>query len=417
MPVILMGWKPMPLLQSKLISRTNRAAKVFASFVTMSTEVRTSNQSRASTKIVLAFVALVAVAWFGKWLYTRQALANKVFPPLAPGVVNLVGVDTQKGNYRIIVANEVAQLVQSNNTDFKADDTQNESDDSGAQKKRIPVREMLRAISGEPAAVDRFVRVLNDMRDDDLPSVPVYWSAADIKKAVDGDPVLKDKLEKDLNTRLDGTPLPTFRPSTFQRGIVIKLPVTLQAPTVSGRMPVTGEVQFPYKSLLMASLEKRVEEEPNLTATSLAGFYGEVAKRYVDDPARREKVGEVLKDTISEGNVQKLSRLPQQVMDSVTVLTNETQITKATYSSEDAPGGKLFNMRIDLTNEGRDRLWKFSRDNLNTQILLVVNGIPIAAPRIKTELAQTNLTISNLPDETLVREATDLINKAKGNTK
>src|SRR6185436_14820256 len=79
----------------------------------MSTQVRTSNQSRASTKIVIGFIVLLGLGYLAKTLLDRQALSGFVAIPIAPGTVNLVGVDTRKGGYHIVVANTLAQLVRS----------------------------------------------------------------------------------------------------------------------------------------------------------------------------------------------------------------------------------------------------------------------------------------------------------------
>lgn len=391
----------------------------------MSTEVRTSNQSRASTKIVIGFVLLVALAWVGKWAYTRYSIGNKTFPPLAPGRVNLVGVDTSKGGYRIVVANGIAQLVISTQEEglHEAGSDNSDSDtgsDDSSKKKRIPLKEMIQALEGNSAAIDPFVRKLNDITDEDLPSVVVNWTADDIRKAISkpGDPALRAKLEKDLNVHLDGTPLKEFYPRNFQRGIVILLPASLSVPTAQGRRVITGQVQFPFESLLMKALEERVQDIANLTDQSLAGYYGEVSQTFLKDPMKRENLAEVLDNAISERHTQQLTALPQKMMESIEILANESLITHASYSPEDTPKGKVFNMNVDLVPEGRDRLWKYSTgaSKVGSQLLLVVNGVAIAAPKIGTELAQTNLTISNLPDESLVREAVDGINSVKGNS-
>jgi hypothetical protein len=47
----------------------------------------------------------------------------------------------------------------------------------------------------------------------------------------------------------------------------------------------------------------------------------------------------------------------------------------------------------------------------------VVDGVAVAAPRVGTELAQTHLTISNLPDERIVKDAVDKINSVGNSSK
>lgn len=383
----------------------------------MSTNVRTSNQSRASTKIVIGFVVLLALLYVGKMFWENRSLKDTPLTPIAPGRVNLVGLDTRKGGYHIIVANGLAQLIQSPGGAFGPGDSnpgQSDNDDSGGEKKRVPLKELIETLQGKSAAVGKFVSTLNDMKDEDLPpsQIEVDWTAADLQKAIAGDATLKKKLEDDLNTHLDGTPLDRYRPSTFQNGIVIKVPVSLQLSTGEDNKAsvVAGELLYPFQSALMKDLEARVHDESSLDAKKLSAFYAEVGQTYIDKPTRRQNVGQALGDIISKTNVDSLTELPQTVLDSIQILANETMITHASYASEDTPKGKIYNMDIELTDEGRKRLWQYSRDKVGGQLLLVVDGIAVAAPRIGTELAQKNLTISNLPDESIARDATDKIN-------
>ena len=386
----------------------------------MSTQVRTSNQSRASTKIVIGFILIVGLGYLGKNLWENHVLNNTVYSPLTPARLNLVGVDTKKGGYHIVVANGIATLVQSASENFGAAETQDQGDsgsDSGGdtgEKKRMPLKEMIETMQGNGEAVGRFVAVLNDMKDEDLPATRIYWTKDDIQKALAGDATLKAKLENDLNTSLDGKPLDHFRPTTFDTGIVIKLPVTINVTTASGKKPVTGDLLVPFQTTLMKALFQRVKEVPNLTSTTLAGYYAEVSKDALDNPSRLQKVSDALTQILSDANVKTLTQLPQEVLDSITILANDNMIESASYHPEDSPKGTVYNMDVKLTNEGRNRLWQYSRNNVGTQLLLVTDGIAIAAPRIGTELAQTDLSIENMPDESLVKQAVSIINGSKG---
>ncbi|MEA2554280.1 MAG: hypothetical protein QOJ65_2456 [Fimbriimonadaceae bacterium] len=383
----------------------------------MSTNVRTSNQSRASTKLAIGFVLLVGLGFAGKALYERMTIGTKSYAPLSPGKLNIVGVDTRKGGYRIIVANGIAQLIQMSDEQFNASEANPDNPESSSgdpsKKKRIPLKELLDTMQGKSESVGRFVAVLNDMKEDDLPSVKVFWTKDEVQKAIKGDAALKSKLERDLNTRLDGMPLAEFRPSTFDRGIVLKVPITLRVTGPDGQKSVTGDLLVPFQSQLMRSLYQRVMEV-NLDRTKLAGYYAEEAQKLIEDPTKKQNVAEALENILSEENVRTLTALPQNVLSSVKVLANDSLITKASYTPEDTPKGQVYDMKIRLTDEGRDRLYQYSKDNVKTQLLLVMNGIAIAAPTVGNKLAETELTISNLPDETLVRDATNIINSTQG---
>jgi preprotein translocase subunit SecD len=76
----------------------------------------------------------------------------------------------------------------------------------------------------------------------------------------------------------------------------------------------------------------------------------------------------------------------------------------------------LHDLTINMTEEGRRRLWQYSKSRVGTQLLLIADGIAIAAPRIQHELAQGNLTITQMRDEVLLRDATDMLNKKSERT-
>jgi len=277
---------------------------------------------------------------------------------------------------------------------------------------------MIQTLQEKSAAVGPFVSILNDMKQEDVNDKAKDWSKADIEKALAGDKSLKDKLQADLNTNLDGSPLAQFDPKTFQTGITIHLPVTMTIPSPTGDKQVTGDLLFPFQTRLMLALEQRVATESNLYDNKvLAGYYAEVAKPFMTDPKQRQNVAEALKQIISQANVDGMTELPQKVLGSLQILANDQLIKHALYTTEDTPKGPVCNMEIELTDEGRNRLWQYSRDKVGTQLLLVVDGVAVSAIQIKDVLAQTNLTISNLPDETIVKNAVNKINsmnKASG---
>jgi preprotein translocase subunit SecD len=163
----------------------------------------------------------------------------------------------------------------------------------------------------------------------------------------------------------------------------------------------------------MKALYQRVKEVSGLTSNSLAGYYAEISTAALADPSRLQKVSDALAQIISPQNSASLTQLPQQVQDSISILANDSMIQSASYRPEETTSGPVYNMDIKLTEEGRNRLWQFSRNNVGTQLLLVTNGLPIAAVRVNDELAQTNLTIEHLPDERLVKEAVGIINSSK----
>lgn len=364
---------------------------------------------RSSTKIVAGFVGLVALGYGGYTLALTKAIENKHFSPVVPGTVNLVGIDPGSG-YRIIVANFVAQLVQaSDNFGSNETNTSESGMTEGAIKKRIPIKEMLEVLQGNEKALGYITMVMNEMKDEDLPPIRVVWKAADIQKAIDGDKVLADKLEQDLNIHLDGMPLDKVRPSSIENGIVIDSPVRVKVNLNGQVKEIVGTVEEAYKPRLINAVEARYADK-NYNNSMRAGYYLEEAKALLEHPDKRENVRQTLLDRISDKIARQRAEPVERILKSATVVINESHITSASSRSYDTSDGERNDLTIELTDEGRDRLWKYSRDKVGTQLLLVTEGVAIEAPRIQHVLAEGELTITQMRDKTLVAEAVNMIN-------
>src|SRR6185503_6852569 len=101
----------------RLVNSSERPANLFRPVSVLAFESK-MNKTRSSTKIALAFVAVAAVAYFGYGLVSGWMVNRKVFTPIKPGNVNIVGVDTGAGYY-IVVANQIAQLVRGQTGEFQ----------------------------------------------------------------------------------------------------------------------------------------------------------------------------------------------------------------------------------------------------------------------------------------------------------
>jgi len=196
------------------------------------------NKTRSSTKIALAFVALAAGAYFGYGLVSGWMVNRKVFPPLKPGNVNIVGVDTGAGYY-IVVANQIAQLVRGQTGEFQA----GSHEEADSEKKRVPIRELLQSLQGDEQALGKLVMEMNDISDAEFPAYPRIWKAEEIRKACSGDVDLQKKLENDLNVRLDGTPLDHVRTGALEEGILIDSPVGVEVQVGAQRKKLVGRIQ------------------------------------------------------------------------------------------------------------------------------------------------------------------------------
>ena len=359
---------------------------------------------------MIGFAILLAAIFGGSNLYSSWRVSHMTFQAIKPGEVNIVGVDVGKG-FRIIVANQIAQLVERDpGNDDQANSDHAEAQDSN--KRRVPIREMLQALQGNEAALGKFVMTLNGLSENDLPAHRIIWEDTDLEKAFKGDPTLQKKLEDDLNMKMDGTPLNEFRPSSMWDGIVIRAHVPVNVKVAGEVKKLMAPILIPYKTGMMQSLERELGSESNLTREKMLGHYTAAAKTMIKEN-KKEPIVETIQTLIGEKHLNELSAGPERVLSSATVIVNEDQVTKASYDTYDSPRGKMNNLQIELTPEGADRMWSFSRGRVGTQLLVVANGIAIAAPRIGHELSASSLQVDKLQDEVLVRDAVDMINKRK----
>ncbi len=366
---------------------------------------------RSSTKIAIGFTVIVAGSVYGYQYAMRQVIMGQHFAPIKPGTVNMVGINAGAG-FKILVVNQMAQLVQASD---KFGSTS--SDDSGATegsiKKHIPIREMLEVLKGNNKSLGSFIMKVNDRDENDSwPPVRVVWTAERLRKALDGDKVEEAKLVHDLNMNLDGKPLPGLIRSSMENGIIIDKPVPVMVEIAGKPTQVVGRFQEPYKPMMLQTVEKRYADK-QVNIDTIRGYYGEEAKAALENPKSRENIRQSLETRLSKGNAQELANYPQHILESAQVVINDSLIDSASYRSVDTTNGKVYEITIQLTDEGRRRLWRFSEDRIGTQIMLIKDGIAFAAPKINHELAQGELTITQMQDERLVQDVVNALNRHK----
>lgn len=363
---------------------------------------------RSSTKIATGFAMIVALGIVGYKVGMNRMIEGASFDPIIPGEVNLVGIDPGAG-YRIIVANQMAQLVEASDTQG-AKETESGGATEGAIKKRIPIKEMLAVLRGDEKALGPFVMSLNDMSENDLPPVAPVWTADRLQKAVDGDAATEAELVRDLNMKLDGTPLTQLRIASLENGIIVEAPVKVEVNLGGKVTELVGIVREAYKPRLMKTVESRYADRPNLTKEIQAGTYLEEAKKVFDGEVEKEDIRSSIVGRISEELGRKRAVAAERVLKSATVVVNEGHIENASLREYDTTDGKRYDITVAMKDEGRMRLWKYSHDRVGTQLLLIADGVAIAAPRIQHELAQGQLTMTQMRDKVLVTDAVQMLN-------
>ncbi len=371
-----------------------------------------------STKIALGFVGLVALGYGGYRGWQMSQLAGVELTPVVPGKVSIIGVSPEAG-VSVIVANKMAQLVESDNANFSAGDSSNGGGATqGAIKKRIPVREWIGVLSGDQNSLGKFVMIMANKREDEKwPSERVIWKQEDVEKAIAGDAALKKKLEEDINMTLDGRPLSQLSLRAFYNGIVLDYPVTLKIRLGKEEKTLVGRFQEPYQPRFIAELEKSLSEK-NVDESMIAGTYRQAAEQLLSPDAEGRKrplenIAETIRTVYDPAKIRGYIAKAEPLVKGSTVVVSADMIKTAVSNRVETNEGPRWEIRVKLTDEGRKRLWKYSLDNVGKRVLLIANDIPIAAASISHELMQGELIITQLEDESLVEEAIELISGVK----
>jgi hypothetical protein len=377
-----------------------------------------------STQIAIGALLLGIGAVSGYRFYSDSQLNSFNPPPLKPGKLNIVGIQSKA--YGIRISNDVAQLVERKGSSFDPGSKEDAGPMSGVDAKRIPMRELLQSLQGNKEALGRFIMVMNDAGEtDDWPPIRNVWPADRLKRALDGsDPKLTEQLEQDLNMKLDGTPLQKFRMASYSNGIIVEVPVSVLINLGGKQTTLTGNVQSPYRPVFIQTLESKVKEKAGLTVQMLADTYGLLADTMlrgekgekVEGGVRRENIKASIEELLSTSRAERLSTRPQEVLQAAEVLVNDDLIVSASAKEEDASyDGKKrsYTITLQLTDEGRKRLWKYSRGRTGAQLLVINDGVAVAAPIIQHDLAQSELSITQLHDKNLVDEFVQAVNDLK----
>ncbi|MEZ5162243.1 MAG: hypothetical protein R2688_00530 [Fimbriimonadaceae bacterium] len=361
-----------------------------------------------SLKAVLIGGAFLGALYGAYWGYGELQLKDFEVTPVAPGQVNMIAFDAT-GKYRIRVANRVATLVE-----LSGDATERRASSMSAgdgDSRRIPIREMLGALQGNEEDLGYLITSMNNLKEDDLPGKQVIWPASELKSALDGDTALMEKLENDLLMQLDGTPLDRISMTALMNGIVIELPVPMEINVGGEIKTVTGTVKVPFRTRLMAAFQKAANERANISEDFVVGTYGDLAKGILDADNGKEDLRGSLTKIISKNQIEQYRKAPARLLQSAEVLINDEHLRGCETSSyKDDRGNTITDMSIRVNDEGRKRLWKHSRDTKGFSLMLIVDGVALAAPEVVSQLGGSEVKISRLMEQRLAEEAKEKIN-------
>lgn len=375
---------------------------------------------RGGTRFGLAVLAILGVAYGINWLVS-EVVPPKEFPPLAPSETALLGVKL-KGE-KIIVMNGIAHLVYGAGSEYGADPTKETETATGidiASGRKIPIKALVGALRGEEPGATELVESLARLERQNIPPEEIVWDKADIEKALSGDQTLRAKLERQLNTTLEGKPTNIIFPNYFYSGIYIRLPVPITTPTAYGGGTVIAYPLLPYRTqLAVRTINQRpIAEKAFPTHADWQSAYMNAWEK-LQEEGGPENVAGALKNLISDTKARSLAKVAEDLLSRVTVLLTEEHITDAGKKQVRNPEGKGFwyTITLNLNEEGRNRLWRYTHENPRCQLLFVVNGVAIAAPFVKQEMKYSTAEITNITDEDLVEEALRYLHRGrKSNT-
>jgi len=365
-----------------------------------------------SGTIAIALVVATGAIIGGWRLYADAQLRGfQEFYP-APGRVNLIAINPGSG-YRIIVSSDTASLAEVSGDTFGGGAERDPEAQDIISQRKLPIRELIGSLSGNEKDFSRLAMFLNELSPDDLPTNPIIWTPEDLTKALDGDPALRQKLERDINTKLDGTPLDGFSINSVIESIVLAVPVPVEVTIKGEKRTLTATVLEQFQTRFAAQVAKRFTERFR-TNEQLIGLYREEANRVATGDAVREDVALSLRERISPNRINQLAEKPRRVLENARILITNENITQATDRQYEGPNqAQLTDVILQLDRPGHLQLWKYSRQKPGFQLLFVKDGVALAAPRITTELAESKVTITGMRARNLALDAVKLINELR----
>ena len=357
---------------------------------------------RPVTKIVIGFFGLLGLGYGGTYAYTKVMLAKTNLHPIESSDLCLLAISPDAG-VKIITANQMVQVVEASDQ-FHGDSSDSGGATSGSVKKRIPVRELVGLLGGDPDSAQSFVRKMRDSNEDsELSEAAPLWAKEDILKAIGGDTALKAKLENDLNVMLDGKPLSVLNRVAYFYGIRVKIPIFLKVPNSKGAAINAFDI-VSFKTRAMTQFYKEMQAR-FVDKKQLQQFYDSFLK---DNPNNAQDISQTLKQVCARSEASEELKKVEHIGSHSTILVNQTMINSVSMVEQNDGKVTTYDLKLKLSPEGKNRLWKFSSEG-GTQVLVVSKGVAIAAATIGTQLNSEELAIKQIPDKRLVEEAVSLV--------
>lgn len=368
---------------------------------------------RWSVLIPAFILGAFALWWGGNLAYYKVFIETQPFPRIAPDDISLIGLQLQ--DERIIVSNGIAQLVRGNFGEFGADIEESGDMSGAAEGPRVPMKALIGTLRLDPAAASELVASLNEIDTANAPAPEAIWDEKEVLAALEGDEEARVKLERGLSTRLDGSASDAITPSLIRSGIFIRTRVPILVPSEGGKKEtIQAEILQPYRTRIASEVanHKLIREGFQPTRAVWEGVYDEVW-RSAQQAGSIEDVAGSLRSLLSRERRRRLAEPVEHLLERVTVLLNSKFVRGADYEAVPRPNGKgdWYTVNLQITTEGRNRLWRYTHERPRCQLLLVVDGVAIAAPIVQHEMKYSKIAITGVADEDLAQDA---VNAVKG---
>ncbi|GIV02510.1 MAG: hypothetical protein KatS3mg015_1340 [Fimbriimonadales bacterium] len=354
-----------------------------------------------------ATVLVVLGLWFGgNYLYAEWSVGSVQFEPLQPGRVNLFGVEL--AGEQIVVANGIAMLVRGGINEKAKEGEGGEMDTAVGPS--IPIKALVGALQGDAERLSELLESLNDLDPASFPPKDVIWEEKDLRAALEWDEALRSKLEYQLGTTLAGAPAPRINLGYLRTGIYVRLEVPVRIKTEGGERTIVGHVRVRYQTRLAQEVLKKPVVGERVEVSN-AALYGAVQEVWSEMSKSPEDVRASLLRILSEDRKKRYAAAAEHLLERVTILVTENQIRDANLTEYPDPvrDRNLYSLQLSLTDEGRLRLWQYTRRHGNPQLLFAVDGVAIAAPIVQHEMKYSVAEILNVSDEVDARKAVQVI--------
>ena len=203
----------------------------------------------------------------------------------------------------------------------------------------------------------------------------------------------------------------------IQDGIILEIPIPVQVQVGNEIKTLTGVIRENYRPRFSIEFENTLDQDFEPSNSKIIGNYQKIAESIMNGETQPENVQKALESQIDESRKKSLAEKPEQLLRNAQVLVADKLFEGASYRSyKDDRGQDTFDLTINVTEDARKRLWKYSRNTEGFELLLVVDGIAVAAPRITTQLNGRDVTITKLKEKSLVERTIAAIKDAqKGN--